>query len=255
MRYNKLVLASAVVIIAVVLTSCNIGKAPEPTPDVNAIYTGAAQTMVADLGAKQTQTAAAIPPTAQSSPTPMASPTGLATFAISTGSVPFGTPLTFGTPGTPSSLLLATPLPAGTSNALLAYSFPVGPDNAAYIGNKPKDKTQVKPGEEFQASFQLVNLGTSTWDENYAFSFLEGDKLSATPDSIIIRLKDDFVKPNEGITFITHMVAPKRSGEYIGYWQMVNDKGVRFGSKVFIDIIVVKEGEDTPTPVTPGATP
>ncbi len=247
MRYKKLVWAAAAILLAAVLTSCNIGKAPEPTPDVNAIYTGAAQTMVADLGTKQTQTAAAVPPTPQSSPTPLASPTTLATFAISTGSVPFGTPLTFGTPGTPSSLLIAT-LPAGTSNALLAYSFPVGADNAAYVGNKPKDKTQVKPGEEFQASFQLVNLGTSTWDENYAFSFLEGDRMSATPDTIVIRAEADFVKPNAGITFITHLVAPKRSGEYIGYWQMVNDSGVRFGSKTFVDIIVVREGEDTPTP-------
>ncbi len=252
MRYKKFVWASAAIMIAAGLTSCNIGKAPEPTPDVNAVYTSAAQTMVAGLNAQQTQTAAAATPTPQGSPTPMVSPSLLPTFAISTGSVPFGTPLTLGTPG---SLLLATPLPAGTSNALLAYSFPVGADNAAYLGNKPKDKTQVKPGEEFQASFQMVNLGTSTWDEGYAFSFLEGDKLSATPDSIVIRDTVDFVKPNGGITFITHMVAPKRSGEYIGYWQMVNDTGTRFGSKCYIDIIVVRAGEDTPTPVTPGATP
>ncbi len=252
MRYQKFAWASTAMMIAVVLTSCNIGKAPEPTPDVNAVYTSAAQTMIAGLGAQQTQTAAAATATPQASPTSLASPTLLATFAISTGSVPFGTPLTLGTPG---SVLLATPLPAGTSNALLAYSFPVGPDNAAYLGNKPKDKTQMKPGEEFDASFQMVNLGTSTWDEGYAFSFLEGDKMSATPESIVIRSTADFVKPNGGITFISHLVAPKRSGEYIGYWQMVNDTGTRFGSKVFVDIVVVRQGEDTPTPVTPGATP
>lgn len=247
MRYKKLVWASAAIMLAAVLTSCNIGKAPEPTPDVNAIYTGAAQTLIVDLAAKQTQTAAAAPALPEASPTPMASPTMLATFAIGTGALPFGTPLTFGTPGTPSSLLIST-LPAGTSNALLAYSFPVGPDNAAYLGNKPKDKAQFKPGEEFDASFQLVNLGTSTWDEGYSFAFLEGEKLSATPTSILIRSAADFVKPNAGITFITHMVAPKRTGEYIGYWQMVNDAGVRFGSKCFVDIIVVRPGDETPTP-------
>ncbi len=249
MRYQKFAWASAAIMIAAVLTSCNIGKAPEPTPDVNAVYTSAAQTMIADLNSQQTQTAAAVPPTAAASPTPLASPTLLATFAISTGSVPFalGTP---GTPGTPASLLIST-MPAGTANALLAYSFPVGDDNAAWISNTPKDKTQFVPGRKFSATFMLVNLGKTTWDEGYTFAFLEGDKLSATPETITIRAKEDFVKPNAGITFITEMVAPKRPGEYFSYWQMMNDQRVRFGSKMFVDIIVVKEGADTPTPGTP----
>lgn len=245
MRLNKLVWALLVVMLAAALTSCNIGKAPEPTPDVNGIYTSAAQTMIAGLSAAQTQTAAAVPPTLAPTNTPAVSATALATFAISTGSIPFGgtalaTPLSLGTP-------LPT-LPAGTANSLLAYSFPVGCDNAAYVGNTPKDKTQYPPGKKFDASFSMVNLGTCTWDEGYKFAFLEGDKLTATPEQIVIRQESEFTKPNAGQAFITHMVAPNQPGEYISYWQMMNDAGVRFGSKVFVDIIVVKPGADTPTP-------
>lgn len=54
MRLNKLVWATTVVVVAAALTSCNLGKAAEPTPDVGAIYTAAAQTMIAGLSAQQT---------------------------------------------------------------------------------------------------------------------------------------------------------------------------------------------------------
>ena len=62
MQITKSFGVATVLVLAAALTSCNIGKAPEPTQDVNAIYTSAAGTMVAQLNDQQTQTAQAIPP-------------------------------------------------------------------------------------------------------------------------------------------------------------------------------------------------
>ena len=90
MQLKKFVWAITVLFMAGALTSCNLGKAPEPTADVNAIYTSAAQTMIAALNVQQTQTAEAVTPTSQASATAPASLTPLATIPISTGSVPFG---------------------------------------------------------------------------------------------------------------------------------------------------------------------
>lgn len=244
MQFSKLAGVSAVVLLAASLTSCNIGRAPEPTADVNAVYTAAAQTMIAGLNAQQTQTAGAVSPTPRASSTPLASPTVLATFAISTGSAPFGTPLILGTPGT-----LQPTLPSGTG----LFSFPVGCDDAMFIGEtRPYDKTQMPPQKEFDKSWSLQNVGTCTWDENYAFAFKDGERFSVDNPNWVIMKESEFTAPGHSQSFGFHMTAPKQSGEYIGRWQMRNDAGVWFGSIVTVDIVVVKEGADTPTPSTPG---
>jgi hypothetical protein len=243
MQFNKLVWASVAALVAVALTSCNIGKAPVPTVDANAIYTSAAQTMIAGLSAQQTQTAAAASPTA--SPTPLGSPTALPTFAVGTGSVPFGTPFTFGTPGTATTPLIPSTLPAGTG----ASSFPVGCNDATYIGEtKPFDKAQLDPDKKFDKGFSLQNTGTCTWDIGYSFNFKDGDRLSSNITSIVISDKVDFTAPGHSQSFILHMIAPKAPGEYKSYWQMRDDVGTWFGSIVFVDIVVVKPGSATKTP-------
>lgn len=233
MRVNQLVWACAAVLAAAALTSCNLGKAPEPTPDVNAIYTSAAQTMVAGLSAQQTQTAAAVPPTPVASPTLAASFTPLATFPIGTGVIPFGTPFALGTPFTLSTpgTPLAT-LPSGTG----VYSMPVGCADATYIGETaPYDKTVLTPGERFTKGWSFQNTGTCNWDGGFAFAFKSGDQMQG--ENVLIT-DADTTQPGHSQAFVIHMQAPRASGEYKGFWQMKSDSGQWFGSLVFVDIII-----------------
>jgi hypothetical protein len=200
--------------------------------------------MVAGFNSQQTQTAAAIPPTPVPSLTPLASPSPLATFAISTGSFPFGTPFTLataGTPGTPRATL-----PSGTG----AFSYPVGCNNATYIGDTgPADKAVIAGGKVFDVGFSMLNSGTCTWDEGYAFSFLNGDKLSANKLSIVIaKDKSEFTAPNHSQSFVITFQAPKAAGVYRSNWQMQDDKGTRFGSIVYVWITVLGPGQVTETP-------
>ena len=235
MQLKRFVWATAAVLAAAALTSCNIGKAPEPTADVNAIYTSAAQTMVAGLGEQQTQTAQAVPPTAQVSPTALASFTPLATFSVATGVVPFGTP---GTPlaiATPFTVGTAKPtaIPAGTNSV----SFPVGCDNATFVGETPPaDGTRIEGGKKFDKGWSFVNSGTCTWDIGYSFAFKDGDQLQG--EDIRISQDSDRTKPGAGQAFNVHFLAPVGAGEYKGRWQMKNASGQWFGSIVWVDILV-----------------
>lgn len=223
MLQRRAISAGAALVIMTVLTACNIGRAPEPTPDVNLMYTQAAQTLVAQFGEQQTQTAAAVTPTPITSTTPFASPSPLPTFAISGLLTPIGT-LSLG----------LTPIP--TTRPVSANSFPVGCNDAQYIGDTVKDKTEFDPGEEFAQAWSLLNVGTCTWDEGYTFAWKSGERMSG--QNVRITYSEDFTKPGESQAFVVRMKAPKLAGEYIGNWQMRNDEGTWFGSLVYIDILV-----------------
>jgi len=245
MQLTKLAWVTTAILITGTVASCNIGKAPEPTPDVNAIYTQAAQTSVAGFNADQTQTAEAVP--TATATVQAAAP--LPTFAISgTGVIPSGvTPLALGTP------ILSTPFTLGTlpTNAVTALpqgtfsvSFPVGNDNGMFIGEDPKD-SKANPkhydrGKKFQKSWSLQNVGTSTWGRGYSFAYKDGDNLQAIPREVTIIDDKDFVKPGHSIAFVITMFAPEKPGAYSATWQLRNASGTWFGSLVSVNIYVDK---------------
>lgn len=230
-------LAVAVLTIAS-LTSCNIGKSPGPTPDVSAIFTSAAQTMISQLNDQQTQTAQAAP---TDTPTGLATFTSLPTFPV--GVTPFGvvgTPFLFNTP-TPGGIL--TPLATPANNTYANQGFAVGCANAVLIGEDPPDKTVFSPGKKFEKSWSLLNTGTCTWDNGFRFSFKGGDKMGADTLSIPIVAKDEFTAPGHSQAFIVSLTAPVVQKEYIGYWQMKDDQGNWFGCSslgCWVDIVVKK---------------
>lgn len=229
MQLKKIVWLMAALVIAVSLTSCNIGKAPEPTQDVNAIYTAAAETTIAQFSAQQTQTAQALPPTPLPSPTALPTLTPPPTFPVSGG-----TPFTFNTPGafTPIASPFAT-LGSGGGSSSTAN----GCNDALFTGVETvPDKTVMKPEQTFSKSWEFKNTGTCTWDDGYVFAFVSGDQMGGS--NITILKKEDFVAPGKNQTFIVKMVAPKAPGEYVGYWRMKSDAGAFFGTRVFVDIVV-----------------
>lgn len=237
MQLKKIIWAASVLSLTAALASCNIGKAPEPTPDVNAIFTSAAGTMVAQLNDQQTQTAQAVPPTDISSPTPLDTFTPQATFAL--GVTPFGTTFVFDTPaaGVTPLAVLPTAAPAGGG----ATGFAVGCNNATFVAETVPDKTVISPAKKFSKAWELLNTGTCTWDQGYGFYFKSGEQLQGQ-DVVLTQQspKTDFTAPGHSQTFVIHMWTPGTAGEYKGYWQMKSDHGEWFGSLVSIDIIVHK---------------
>jgi len=183
MQLKRLTWVVAVFVLTTALTSCNIGKSPEPTADVNAIFTSAAGTMIAQLNDQQTQTALAVPPTPASSPTPLDTFTPLPTFAQ--GSTVLGTPFLFATPGA-GLAPLATIAPTTGSGST---HFAVGCNDATFIGETVPDGTMVKPVKRFDKAWSLQNTGTCTWDEGYSFNFKSGEQLNG--ENILITKRSD----------------------------------------------------------------
>jgi len=232
MQQKKFVWLVLVVLLAASLVSCNIGKVPEPTADVNAIYTAAAGTAVAQINDQMTQTAQAIPPTPQSSPTII--PLSLPTLSLSAGATQFvgaGTPLVFNTPAA-GILPTATKVPSGAGTGSTA----VGCNDALYLADTPLDGTVMTPGKSFDKIWQLRNTGTCTWDDGFIFVFVSGDQLGGT--DMGFHKAYDFVKPGYGTSIIVSMVAPTKAGTYKGFWQMKDDKGSFFGPRVWVQIVV-----------------
>ena len=203
MHLTKLIWVGTVLVLAAALTSCNIGKAPEATQDVNAIFTSAAGTMIAQLNDQQTQTAQAAPPTAITSPTPFDTITPLPTVAGITGATPFFTPFTLNTPG--SALTpLATAAPPGSS----ASGFAVGCNNAELIGETIPDGTIIHPLKRFHKAWSLQNTRTCTWDEGYSFQFKSGDRLQG--ENVMLTKQSansDFTAPGHSQSFTAGLLS------------------------------------------------
>lgn len=228
MRYKKQL--GLILALSLILSACNLGKQPEPTPDVAAIFTAAAQTMVAQFSADLTQTAQAIPPTATPAPTNTPFPT----FAVG-GSpapvLPLGTPSTLNAPFGSAPLATITPLAA-----LATQAGPVC-NNSEFITdvNYP-DGTVVKGSELIAKVWRIKNTGTCTWDDGYTVRHVMGESMSAKTWEI--KTKDQFVKPGATVDIRIEMVTPSKAGEHGGCWQMFGDDGVGFGTAMCILIVV-----------------
>jgi len=230
MQHKKFIWLVLVLLLAASLASCNIGKAPEPTPDVNAIYTAAAGTAAAQISGQMTQTAQAIPPTSLPTQTLAALPT----LPLSAGATPFGsagTPFVFNTPAA-GALPTATKVPSGAGTGSTA----VGCNNAAFLSETIPDGTEITAGKSFQKVWQFQNSGTCAWDDGYAFVFVSGDQMDGS--NVTFHKSADFVAAGHGTSFIVHMVAPTKAGTYKGFWQMKDDKGTAFGPRVWVQIVV-----------------
>jgi len=101
------------------------------------------------------------------------------------------------------------------------------------------DGTVVSPDQKFVKIWKMRNEGATQWPEDSRLIFVGGDKLSAA-DSVAVPA----VNPNEEIEIAVDMVAPSKSGRYIGYWRLAQADGNRFGQRVWIDIVVAAPGTE-----------
>lgn len=217
------------ILLAGALGACNLGKSPEPTPDVNALYTAAASTLISQMNDQQTQTAEAVSPTPLLSPTPLASFTPLPTFPVVSGLTPFGTPFTIGTPG-------AGVTPLATSAGPVVNGFAVGCNNSVLLSETVPDGTTMSAQHDFDKVWSLQNTGTCSWSIGYVFAFKGGDQLGGT--DVKIETDAETTAPGHSNAFKVHLFAPKAAGTYQGYWQMKTDTGTWFGARVWFKIIV-----------------
>lgn len=196
---------------ALILVACAPATPIEPTPDVNAIRTSAAVTVISEF----TLTAAAFTPTsAPPTETPTLSiPTETATLIVATD---------------PTQVALGTP------GALCDdYSFDLNTLDVTI-----PDGTPMTPGQEFTKTWKIKNTGICTWDTDYQAIFSYSSPANEDMDAQPIPLTT-LVAPGQEVDVSVQFKAPSTPGEYAGYWQMVNASGISFGKKDFILIVKI----------------
>ncbi|MBI5945044.1 MAG: hypothetical protein HY864_11795 [Chloroflexi bacterium] len=191
-----------------ILAACAPATPIAPTPDLLAIRTSAASTVVAEF----TQTAAAftptpLPPTETLVPTPEP-PTATATLAFTND---------------PTQAALGTP-------AALCDDYDW---NLATLDVTILDGTPVTPGQEFTKTWKIRNTGICTWGEDYKliFSYSNPPNLKMNGQPVPLA---NLVPPGSEVDVSVILKAPSTPGEYTAYWQMVNAKGIPFGKKEYI---------------------
>jgi len=125
-------------VLGLLLTACGPSAPIQPTPDVNAIHTAAAQTVVAEF----TMTALAVPTTTPEQ-TATEAPTATPEDALPTASAIVGTDLTGAT---------VTPIPCDDADF----------DTNTVDVNFP-DRTELTPGQDFVKTWKIKNTGTCTF--------------------------------------------------------------------------------------------
>ncbi len=209
-------------LVTLLLSACGSAATPPPTEPVsNEVATSVAGTLTAQLTA-----------TATTTQTPTATP--LPTFLT--------TPIALNGTGTPAA---GIPITGGSTSTASTAS---GCNDAAFVRDVTiPDGTVVAPGQSFTKTWEFTNTGTCNWTNKYSLVFISGDNMSGSNTRI-----GQTVAVNRRGQMSVRLSAPTATGTYTGFWQLADQSGNRFGTTVFVQIVV---GQQTVVTVVVTATP
>jgi hypothetical protein len=194
---------------AMFLAACGASTTPEPTPDVAAVRTSAASTVVSQF----TLTAAVFTPTLPPPPTETLAPEPTAT-------------------ETEPPVAEVTNA-QGTTIALCdKYAWDV---NTVDV-NIP-DNTVMTPGQDFTKTWLIKNTGNCAWGEGYKLIFSYGEKMTGEAQPFTAA-----IAPGQEVQVSVSFKAPDLAGTYFSFWTLQNAKGVPFlgndDKALYVQIIV-----------------
>jgi len=197
------------------LSACGENVPVSSTPDINAIYTIAAETVVAEL----TQTGIV------NTSTPKATTTATKAAEIATSE--------------PTSISdTETPVIADTETPItnLVESSPTDQicDNSIWVADvSVQDGTEMSPGQGFEKIWRIKNTGSCIWEAGYELVYGYGQEMSGQARSL-----NSIINPEETVEVTVVFTAPLTTGSYQSYWRMRNATGTNFGEFFYVDIVV-----------------
>jgi hypothetical protein len=196
---------SAFAALALFASAC--AGASQPTPDVAAISTAAAQTVEARF-TEQAAAQPATPTTPVETPTPQATPT-------------------LGYPPTPTT---QPGQPTPTSNGKACYT-------ATFIADVTiPDGKIIAPDTKFTKTWRIRNDGNCVWDSTYSLILAQGDAMGS-PAKVALASS---VSPGQSVDLSLYMTAPTVKGAYSGYWRIATPFGGSFGIGSYDQSLIVK---------------
>jgi hypothetical protein len=194
------------ILFMMLVAACGSANTPgqEPTPDVAAIRTSAAGTVVSQF----TLTAAA--------------------FTV-TPSQPIDT----SAPAATNTSTATAPAVAQVTNALGTTVALC--DSLAFVTdvNVPDD-TSMSPGQDFVKTWKVKNSGSCPWGAGYKLVYAGyADNMSGQFQPLT-----GVVQPGQEVEVSVQFKAPDAADQYLSAWQMSNPSGVTFPEIIFVKIIV-----------------
>ena len=198
-----------ILLAATLIAACGPSATPsEPTPDVAAVRTSAASTVVSQF----TLTAAAFTPTvAPPTDTPEPEATGTETTA---------------------PVAQVTNVEGTTITLCDKYSW----DLDTVDVNVP-DNTILSPGQDFVKTWKIKNIGACTWGAGYELVYSYGDEMDGEAQPLSAA-----VAPGQEVDVSVQFTAPDLAGSYSSYWTLQNPQSIAFQGNdnkvLYVQIIV-----------------
>jgi len=99
------------------------------------------------------------------------------------------------------------------------------------------DGTIMKPGQTFDKTWLVENNGTCTWEAGFKFVFIGGEAMGGTTLTL-----SEAVLPGSQTMLSVPMVAPFKTGTFIGIWNMYTSRGEYFlKQNIFVNIKVEEQ--------------
>lgn len=95
------------------------------------------------------------------------------------------------------------------------------------------DGTILAPGAQFVKKWRMRNSGNTTWGEGYHWTFDGGSQMGGPT---VVATSP--VNPNATWDPMVTLVAPSAPGTYRGYWRTRGPSGTKFGTRVWVEIVV-----------------
>lgn len=109
----------------------------------------------------------------------------------------------------------------------------------------PLNRAAIAPGVSFSKIWRLRNEGSTAWPEGCRLVHVGACTLGASLHGVEVPP----AAVGQFVDIKVDMVAPTETGRYVSYWRLITPSGVRFGHRVWADILV-----EAPA-ATPAATP
>lgn len=107
------------------------------------------------------------------------------------------------------------------------------------------DSTEIAPGVPFNKTWRVRNSGTCAWEAGTSLVFISGERMGG-PDSVPVGA----VTVGATTDVNVNLAAPASPGTYRGNWQMQAPDGTRFGSILWVQIVVPAPPTETAVPPT-----
>lgn len=131
--------------------------------------------------------------------------------------------------------------------------------NATFVRDTVVDGTIMPPNHVFEQSWVLRNEGPAAWPAGCSVKYVGGDymghvdsnhpaeisKLVSASESIVCY---EPLAPGQEFTFTVLLRAPSRPGKFVSYWRLSTPEGLKFGHRLWCDVIVrdIKVKEPNP---------